>query len=141
MPNWKNRTSQLGLDARIYQTLSRWFQRASSITLTKEREQADMILAGEIVSIDLPSVSWGGDARATEAKVALTVRYIIKDLKSDEIIWEVPNELWTQAYSTVGGSAVMAENERNALTEIIDDMSERIYIGTLNKFRRANTKK
>lgn len=141
MPNWKNRTSQLGLDARIYQTLTRWFQKSNSINLTKDREQADMILAGEIVSIDLPSVAWGADARTTEAKVALSVRYIIKDLKSDKIIWEVPNELWTEAYSTVGGSSVMAENERNALTQILSDMSERIYIGTLNKLRRATTKK
>ena len=27
IPNWQNRTSQLGLDAKIYQSLSRWFQK------------------------------------------------------------------------------------------------------------------
>jgi len=137
MPNWKNRTSQLGLDARIYQSLSRWFQKSSSIILTKNRDQADMVLAGELISIDLPSVSWDADARTTETNVALSVRYILKDIKSDKILWEVPNELWTEAYSTEGGAAVMAENERKALTQILDDMSERIYIGTLDKLRRA----
>ncbi len=138
MPNWKNRTSQLGLDARIYQSLSRWFQKSSSIVLTRDRDQADMILAGELVSIDLPSVSWDADARTTEAKVALVVRYIFKDVKTDKILWEVPRELWTEAYSTAGGAAVMSENEREALEQILEDMSERIYLGTLDKLRRQN---
>jgi len=138
MPNWKNRTSQLGLDAQIYQTLSRWFQKSGAITLTKKREEADIILAGEIVNIDLPSVSWDADARTKEAKVHLIVRYIIKDIHTDDILWEVPNEVWTEAYSTAGGSSAMAEAERKALDQIITDMSERIYIGFLDKLRKAN---
>lgn len=138
MPNWKNRTSQLGLDAEIYQTLSRWFQKSGTITLTKNREEADMILAGEIVNIDLPSVSWDADARTKEAKVYLVVRYILKDIRSDAIMWEVPGETWTEAYSTAGGSSAMAEAERQALEQIITDLSERIYIGTLDKLRKSN---
>ncbi|MDW7771801.1 MAG: LPS assembly lipoprotein LptE [Desulfobulbaceae bacterium] len=140
MPNWKNRTSQLGLDAEIYQTLARWFQKTDAISLTKNREEADMILAGEIVNIDLPSVSWDADARTREAKVVLVVRYILKDIHTDEILWEVPREVRTEAYPTSGGAGVMAEEERQALDQIITDMSERIYIGTLNKLRRSSMK-
>lgn len=138
MPTWKNRTSQLGLDSDIYQTLSRWFQKSGSIILSKERENAELILAGEIVNIDLPSVSWDANARSREAKVYLTVRYILKDLKTDEILWEVPNEIWTETYLTEGGSSVMAEREKDALEQIITDMSERIYLGTLSRLRKAN---
>lgn len=138
MPNWQNRTSQLGLDAKIYQSLSRWFQKSKSIVLTKNKAEADLILAGEIVNIDLPSVSWDGNARTTEVKVMLHVRYVLKDLKSDEIIWEVPRELWTEAYSSVGGASAMADNEREALAQILEDISERIYLGTLDKLRKEN---
>lgn len=141
MPNWKNRTSQLGLDSEIYQTLSRWFQKSGAITLTKNREEAEMILAGEIVNIDLPSVSWDANARSSEAKVKLVVRYILKDIQSDEILWEVPSETWTEAYSTTGGSSERTEAEKQALEQIITDLSERIYIGTLSKLRKANMKK
>lgn len=140
MPNWQNRTSQLGLDAKIYQSLSRWFQKSSSIVLTKKRDEADMILAGEIVNIDLPSVSWDADNRASEAKVILEVRYILKDIKTDEILWEVPAELWTEAYSTANGSSAMAIAEREALEQILTDLSERIYLGTLDKIRKKNRK-
>jgi len=138
MPNWKNRTNQLGLDSKIYQSLSRWFQKSKSIVLTKNKEEADLILAGELVDIDLPSISWDGNAQATEVKVVLQVRYVLKDIKADTIIWEVPGEIWTEEYSAMGGSAVMADNERNALSQILTDMSERIYIGTLDKLRQSN---
>lgn len=138
MPNWQNRTSQLGLDAKIYQSLSRWFQKSDSIVLTKKKAEADLTLAGEIVHIDLPSVSWDGNAQTTEVKVVLQVRYVLKDIKSDKIIWEVPREIWTEAYSTVGGSAAMSDNEREALAQILSDMSERIYIGTLDRLRSSN---
>jgi hypothetical protein len=139
MPNWKNRTSQLGLDAKIYQSLSRWFQKSSSIKLTKDRAEADLVLAGEIVDIDLPSVSWSGDARATQVKVKLQVRYVLKDIKSDEILWEVPRELWTEDYSTGRLSRNISDNEQEALAQILKDMSERIYLGTLERMRQQDS--
>ena len=138
MPNWKNRTSNLELDAKIYQSLSRWFQKSNSIILTKGKEEADLILAGEIISIDLPSVSWGANSRATEVKVRLTVRYILKDMQTEEILWEVPKEIWTEEYSTKGGSTAMLDKEKEALDQILSDLSERIYLGSLEKLRKLS---
>ncbi len=140
MPNWKNRTSELDLNAKIYQSLSRWFQKSKSLHMTKNKNAADLILAGEIMYIDLPSISWSGNARTTEVRVKLGVRYILKDRKSGDVLWEVPNELWTENYSTESGSAVIADREREALQKIISDLSERIYLGTLNKLRAKDIK-
>jgi Lipopolysaccharide-assembly len=138
MPNWQNRTSQLGLDSKIYQSLSRWFQKSKSIRMTKDKGEADLILAGEIMYIDLPSVSWGADARATVVNVKMQVRYVLKDIKSDEIMWEVPHEMWTEDYSTGQFSRNVADNEQAALAKIMKDMSERIYLGTLESLRKRN---
>jgi hypothetical protein len=138
MPNWKNRTSQLGLDSKIYQQLSRWFQKSKSIKLTKNRSEADLVLAGEIIDIDLPSVSWGEDARATGAKVKLQVRYVLKDIKTDDILWEVPSELWTEDFTTGRIFQNVADNEQEALAQILKDLSERIYLGTLDRLREKS---
>lgn len=138
MQTWKNRTSNLGLDTDIYQSLSRWFQRSKSIILTKDRTDADLILAGEIISIVLPSVAWDASSRATEVKVRLEVRYILKDLKTDAILWEIPRQLWTEEYSTLGGADAMSDNEQAALDQITEDLSEHIYLGTLEKLRKMN---
>ena len=140
MPSWQNRTSNLELDTEIYQSLARWFQKSKSIVLTKNREEADLILAGEILSIYLPGIAWDANASAQEVKVRLEVRYILKDLKTEEILWEVPKELWTEEYSSRGGSSDIADNEKEALNQIKDDLSERIYLGILQKLRKMNMK-
>lgn len=135
MPNWKNRTNRLGLDFQIYQSLSRWFQKSEAITLTKKKEQAELILAGEIVSIDIPSVSWDGNSDATDIKVKLGVRYVLKDLQSGDILWEEPSRVYTEDY---GAQTINATAEKEALDLIIEDMSERIYLGTLERIREQN---
>lgn len=141
LTTWKNRTNELNLDSKIYQSISSWFQKSNAIITTKEKTGADLILAGEIVSIDLPSISWNGDSRATEVKVRLLVRYILKDLTDGKILLEVTNEEWTEEFPTSEDAAALADNENEALKKIINNLSERIYLKTLDKLRKMNLKK
>lgn len=134
MPTWKNRTNELGLDMKIYQSLSLWFQKSETVDLSKEKSGADFALVGEIVSISLPSVSWNSITDSTGTKVSLYVRYSLKDLKTGKILWEVPSKLYTADYSVETTSGA----DDVALAKIIDDMSEDIYLGTLNKIRKQH---
>lgn len=133
MPTWQNRTNKLGLDMKIYQSLSRWFQKSPSVRLTKEKNGADLILTGEILTIDLPSVSWSSITQVTGTQVSLVVRYALKDRATGKVLWEVPSKLYTADYSTVTANATL---EEEALTKIIDDLSEDIFIGALKKISK-----
>ncbi len=130
---WPNRTNELLLDSKIYQSLVKWFQKSGQIKIVSNKEGAQLILAGEIISIDLPSLSYGTRNDATEVKVLLTVRYIVKDITSGEIVLEVGQEIWTEEYKVGANSSETADNERKALAIIIDDMSEGIYLKTLTQ--------
>jgi Lipopolysaccharide-assembly len=129
---WHNRTNELLLDAKIYQSLVSWYQKSGSIKVTKEKEGAHLILAGEIISIDLPSLSYGAFDAAKEVKILLTVRYILKDLTSGQVLMEVGQETWTEQYKVGNSSSETSDNEKKALAIIIDDLSEKIYIKTLD---------
>lgn len=131
--HWKNRTNALQLDTKIYQSLTRWFQKTNSIKVTKEKVGADLILAGEILSIQQPSLSYGTGNTATQVKVILTVRYILKDIKTDKVLLEIPGETWSEDARTTRSATVTADNETRALETIVNDLSERIYIKTLGK--------
>lgn len=131
--HWKNKTNALQLDTKIYQSLTRWFQKTNSIKVTKEKAGADLILAGEILSIQQPSLSYGVSNSAIQVKVVLTVRYILKDIKTDTVLLEVPSETWSEDARTTKSATVTADSETRALTTIIDDLSEKIYIKSLNK--------
>lgn len=131
---WNNRTNKLNLDMRIYQSLSRWFQKTPSVDLTKDKAGADYVLSGEIISIDLPTVSWSSNSSTTGTKVSLYVRYSLKDIKTGKVAWEVNNKLYTADY-TVQVASSAADDE--ALGKIIEDMSENIYLGVLKKLRKS----
>ena len=133
MPTWQNRTNKLGLDMKIYQSLARWFQKSSSVSLTKDKAGADLILTGEILSIDLPSVSWDTISEVTGTKVNLIVRYALKDKATGKALWEVRDKLYSAHYSV---STVSSAADEEALAKIIDDLAEDIYIGALKKIRK-----
>lgn len=130
---WKNRTSELGLNSDIYRTLTKWFQKASSITTVRQKKGADLILAGEIISLDLPSLSYGENNLATEVKVKLRVRYILKDISSQKVVLETPDETWTEEYLVSSNVTTNLDNEDDALDVIIDDLSQKIYQKTVAK--------
>ncbi|KJS01108.1 MAG: hypothetical protein VR65_10470 [Desulfobulbaceae bacterium BRH_c16a] len=130
---WKNRTSQLGLDSKIYRTLTRWFQNSRSISTVREKAGADLILAGEIISLELPSLAYGANNVTAEVKVRLRVRYVLKDIASNKILMEVPDELWIEDYLISTNSSTNIDNEKRALDTIIDDLSQRIYQRTVSR--------
>lgn len=128
---WKNRTSELGLDFKIYRSLTNWFQKSGSLSTVRERGGADLILAGEIVSIELPSLSYGANNVATEVKVRLKVRYILKEIATNKVLLEAPGETWTEEYFVTSSSATNSDNENEALDSIIEDLSRKIYQRTV----------
>ena len=133
LAEWKNRTSRLGLDSQIYRSLTRWFQKSESISTVRKKEGADLILAGEIISQELPSLSYGSDSTTTEVRIKLRVRYILKEISSNKIVLEVPNQTWTEEYLTSSSSTSNLNNEREALESIVDDLSRLIYQRTITE--------
>jgi hypothetical protein len=131
--HWKNKTNVLQLDAKIYQSLTHWFQKSNALKVSNQKAGADLILAGEIIAIQQPSLAYGTGNRTTEVKLTLTVRYILKDIKTNKVLLEVPSETWTETSSTTRVSTATADNETLALASIIDDLSEKIYIKSINK--------
>lgn len=131
---WKNRTNVLLLDAKIYQSLIKWYQKSGSLSITKKKEGANFILAGEIISIDLPSLTFRADNNTSEVKIRLKVRYILKDLATDKILVERPAEVRTQAYKTTSSATATRDNEKEALEIIIDELSQKIYQESLLEF-------
>jgi len=133
--SWKNRTSELQLESEIYQSLLEWYQKSDSLKIVKTKQEADLILAGEIVSIDLPSLSYGTDNTTREVKLKLLVRYILKDIDSGKVLFQEPNQLRSEEFTVGAVNSTDEENEDEALETIIDEMSQEIYLRTLSKLQ------
>ena len=133
---WPNRTNILALDSKIYQSLIKWYQKAGSLNITKDKEGADYILAGEIVSINLPSLTYSGTNTTTEVNIRLKVRYILKDLKTEKVLIEVPSETWTEEYKVSANASETRDNATEALEIIVDELSQKIYQNSLLEFSK-----
>ncbi len=136
---WDNRTSDLDLGIRLSRSLRHWFQKTAAIQTVPERGTANLVLAGEIISIARPTLTSAATGITSEVKVILTVRYVLKDQNSNELLLEVPSETWTESYFVGSNSAQTSGNESAALDLIIDDISEKIYLNTLTLLRRRSS--
>jgi hypothetical protein len=132
---WNNKTNELRLNSLVHQSLVNWYQKSDHIRVTKSQEGADLILAGEILSISLPSLSYGVNNVTTEVKVGLRVRYILKNIKTGKVLMEVPSQSFSESYLVNTSSAISRDYEYDALGRIIDDLSEKIYLNTLNQLQ------
>ena len=130
--DWKNRTNELSIGSRIYRSLIKWYQKAGSISVVRQKDGADLILAGEIISINLPSLSYGADNTATEVKARLRVRYIVKEISTNKILLEVPDETWTEPYLLGSSSTQAIDNEDQAINRILENLSQKIYQNTIS---------
>lgn len=124
---WKNRTNVLQLDAKIYQSLIKWFQKSGSLQITKTKEGADYILAGEIISYNIPSLTFGVNNNTSEVNLRLKVRYVFKDLAADKVLFDAPKETWIEEYKITSDAAETRDNADAALDIIIDELSQKIY--------------
>ncbi len=129
--NWKNRTSQLGLDTDLYRSMTEWFQNSSALSIVRQKNGADLVLAGEIVSITLPSLAYNAKNVASTVKVDLRVRYILKEISTGKVLLEVPDQLWSEEYTVDASSSANTKKEEDALDSIVDDIAKRIYQRTI----------
>ena len=125
--DWKNRSSELGINTTLYQSLVRWFQKSGSLHISAERQGADLILAGEVKSVFFPSRSYGSNSVAVDGRMLMTVRYILKDLQSGAVLLEEQNHTFSQSYLISTDSSVTRDNEQTALNAAIEDLSQKVY--------------
>jgi len=124
---WKNRTNNLELNTRLYQSLVRWFQKSGSLHVRAERQGADLILAGEIKSLYFPSLAYNASNMAVTGRMYLTVRYILKDLRSGAVLLEEPNYVLDEEYLILADAALTRSSEDEAVGRALEDLSQKIY--------------
>ena len=130
--SWKNRTSELQLSTQIYQSLLSWYQRNPAMRVVRDRKDADFVLGGEIISIDIPSLSYGANNITREVKLKLQIRYVLKDIKAETILFQVASEQRSEEYVVTNDNTLDSASESVALATIIDELSQDIYTRTLS---------
>ncbi len=132
LPVWANRTSQLGLESTFQRSLHSWFKRTPRLRVVPARENADLVLEGEILAISLPGAAFDVNNQAREVSATLVVRYSLRDAGTGAIIWQEEQQPLNRFYAIGATPAATLDNRRNALAVLADELAERIYERTMD---------
>lgn len=137
---WKNKTSELGLQSEMTQSLTRWLKKSRHFTMAASPDQADYTLRGVIESAHYPGLSYGTFDRAVELRAELTFSFELKNNSTGKIILKREEAPWHANFRQGRDAATTERNKRQALVVIIDDIAESIYINLFHTFSTVGGK-
>ncbi len=137
---WENRTSELGYQSVLQQTLVRWLKKSRRFSLTNNRAEADYILSGIIESAEYPGLSYGLWERAVELRAEITFSFNLKENDTGKIVLQKRDFTRREAFRVGSNASDMEMNKKEALRELADDIADNIYIQLFYKFSRDDLK-
>jgi hypothetical protein len=140
VPQWSNRTNELGLESTLNNALCSWFTESGHFEVIQQRENADYILTGEIISSQHPGASYGAFDQATALKSVLSVSYSLTSAASGAVLLKDPLYTGEGTY-LLGSDAVRTLSLRKQnLASMADEIGEEVYIRLLIVLTSPNGK-
>jgi len=123
---WQNRSNELLLAAWITDELRQEFLRGSSLSLAP-REEADVILEGQVKEVATSGLSYVRYDQAVERRIDVICTATLKDRRTNKTLWTTPDILREESF-LVGKEATQTEALKNkALKKLSRDVAELIY--------------
>ncbi len=123
---WQNRSNELLLAAWITDELRQEFLRGSSLSLAA-KEDADVILEGQVKEVATSGLSYVRHDQAIERRIDVVCTATLKDRRTGEIIWTTADIVREESF-LVGKEATETEALKNkALKKLSRDVAELIY--------------
>lgn len=137
---WANQTNELGIENLIYQRIADWLQQSRQINLTDDKEQADYLLTGTVLSVNYPATAFTVTDTAATLKATVRTSYQLLKKSSGSKVWEVKASVREQYYDAGADSLRSQSNKKTALTIIADEVAEQIYLRTIDTIIAENKK-
>ena len=123
---WSNRSNEFLLGSWITDELRQTFLRESGLKIAS-REEADVILEGEILQVTTSGLSYITYDRAVERRITAECAVRMIDQKTGELLWETNNIVRWESF-LVGSDVVATEGLKNeALRKLSQDVADLVY--------------
>ncbi|WP_456432467.1 LPS-assembly lipoprotein LptE [Thermosulfuriphilus sp.] len=118
---WENRSEEPGLGALIASELRNQFERGRKLRLVPA-DQADVVLNGEIISLESRGLSYQSYAQGVENRLVLRAKARLVSRQDGKIIW-ANNSLYREETYTAGSQT----DKQKILEKMAYDLAEMIY--------------
>jgi outer membrane lipopolysaccharide assembly protein LptE/RlpB len=123
---WTNRSNEFLVGSWITDELRQEFLRGSALGIAS-REEADVILEGEVVSVSTSGLSYVRYDQAIERRIVAQCSVRMKDRKTGKVLWQT-SDIVRENEFLVGREVMETEANKNyALQTLSRDVAEMIY--------------
>lgn len=129
---FNNRTSEAMLENTIVNALVYEFTRNGQ-KISKNKESADSIMAGEIKSVNSETVTQTESLTSIESRVTVALSVLVKDQNGD-VLWENRNISDSEVYTVSSNNSSDSAAKKEALRKISERISVKIYSGMTEDF-------
>jgi hypothetical protein len=133
IPLFKNNTTRFQLDLKLTQSVISEFVARGKVEVTQDMQSADAVLIGEIVTFNVTPVAFAGDARADRYAITVAAKIVLKNNKTQEIIFSNPYLSHQEEYAVPPGSD-FESSETDAITKVAEAFSRELVIAILEGF-------
>ena len=115
---FENRTARTEIEQRVTEEVAREFSRRGRYKVVTDPAGADALLEGAITDFRTNPVQFNAEGRATRVETVVLLRATLRDLKSDQVLWQQANLPFREQYDVPESALDLSETETLALEEI-----------------------
>jgi hypothetical protein len=101
-----NRTREPGLENFVLESLEAEVAQRGQFTLSPDRDAAELVLEGTILSLETRPVAFSSNDEALQYQTFLTVSAALRNPKTNTIVWRVAALRETDSYGAVANTVV-----------------------------------
>ncbi|HCH36609.1 MAG: hypothetical protein CL480_05210 [Acidobacteria bacterium] len=139
IPLFENNTAFFEMEQILTEAVRTEFIGRGSYQIVPEESGVDAVLIGRVVSVNLQPSSFTDQQQAARYTFTLTSSIVLRDLRTEEAIWENASLVFTEEYDVAtGGGALDADaffgQDTNALERMASDFGTTVVTSILEAF-------
>lgn len=130
---FENRTTRSEIEQRVTEEVASLLTRRGNYSVITKGEDADAELSGVVSSYTTSPVQFDGEGRATRVEVVVSIEGVLRDTKSDEILWSQSGLVFREQYAYPSEGEFFDE-ESVALDELAQGAAATLVTSILEGF-------
>ncbi|MBN2539516.1 MAG: hypothetical protein JXB09_05655 [Deltaproteobacteria bacterium] len=131
---FSNSTGEVNVENYIRNAFFSRFRKGARFTPVADKDKADAVLTGEIMSITTSHLAYSSNNMAKEDRVSMKLKVVFKRTDNGGIIWINEGLSGREAYSVQVDTAKTANNKKSAIRKLSVDMADKAYRNILSGF-------
>ncbi|MCX5848826.1 MAG: LPS assembly lipoprotein LptE [Deltaproteobacteria bacterium] len=125
--SFENKTAQAGIENYVRTAFINQFIQNSRFKVIQNAEDADAIVKGKVVNLNISPLSYRGNALAAEERAAILLELTFQENESGKIIWSSKNITGTVDYTLSDDINLLPAARKNAFVKLANDTAEKAF--------------